>query len=37
MEHEKNHVKITQGAEKDLNEIIDYIAQNNPRTALNII
>ncbi|MDR0473143.1 MAG: type II toxin-antitoxin system RelE/ParE family toxin [Treponema sp.] len=32
-EYEKYHVKITQGAEKDLNEIIDYIAQNNPRTA----
>jgi plasmid stabilization system protein ParE len=36
-EYVKYHVKITQGAEKDLNEIIDYIAQSNPRTALIIM
>jgi len=27
-------VKVTQNAENDINEIIDYIAQNNPQTAL---
>ena len=36
-EYEKYHVKITQSAENDLNEIIDFIAQNNPRTATLII
>ena len=36
-EYEKYHVKITQGAEKDLDEIIEYIAQNNPRTAMQIM
>ncbi|MCL2765136.1 MAG: type II toxin-antitoxin system RelE/ParE family toxin [Treponema sp.] len=33
-EYEKYTVKITQNAENDINEIIDYIAQNNPQTAL---
>ena len=36
-EYEKYHVKMTQGAEKDFFEIIDFIAENNPRTALIII
>jgi len=36
-EFEKYIVKITQGAEDDLNEIIEYIFQNNPRTALIIM
>ena len=36
-EHEKYIVKITQNAENDLNEIINYISQNNPRTALVIM
>jgi plasmid stabilization system protein ParE len=35
--YEKYCVKITQGAEDDLNEIIEFIAQNNPRTAENIL
>ena len=30
-------VKMTQSAEDDLNEIIEYIYQNNPRTALMIM
>jgi len=33
-EFEKYSVKITQSAENDLNEIFEYINQNNPRTAL---
>jgi len=33
-EYKEYQVKVTQGAEKDLNEIIDFIAENNPRTAL---
>ncbi|MCL2793001.1 MAG: type II toxin-antitoxin system RelE/ParE family toxin [Spirochaetaceae bacterium] len=36
-EYEEYHVKLTQSAEKDLNEIIDFIAENNPRTALTIM
>ena len=36
-EYEKYNVKITQGAEEDLNEIIEFIAQNNPHTAENIL
>jgi len=36
-EHEKYHVKITQSAERDLDEIIEYIAQNNPSTAIQIM
>jgi len=36
-EHEEYNVKMTQGAEKDLSEIIDFIAENNPRTALTIM
>ena len=28
---------MTQGAEKDLNEIIDFIAENDPRTTLTIM
>ena len=36
-EYKEYHVKITQSAEKDLNEIIDFIAENNPRTALIIM
>jgi plasmid stabilization system protein ParE len=30
-------VKMTLGSENDLNEIIEYIAKNNPRTALVIM
>jgi toxin ParE1/3/4 len=37
MGSEKHHVKITQGAENDLNEIIVFIAQNNPGTAMLIM
>jgi toxin ParE1/3/4 len=34
----KNYtVNITRNAENDLNEIIGYISQNNPRTALKIL
>jgi plasmid stabilization system protein ParE len=33
-DYKKYIVKITQNAENDLNEIVEYIAQNNPRTAL---
>jgi len=33
-EYKKYIVKITQNAENDINEIVDYIAQNNPQTAL---
>ena len=36
-EYKKYHVKMTQSAENDLNEIIDFIAQNNPRTAILIM
>ena len=36
-EYEKYRVKITIGAERDLDEIIEYIAQNNPRTAMIIV
>jgi len=35
--HEKYIVNITQNAEKDLEEIIAYIAQNNPQTAIKIM
>ena len=34
---EKFFVDITQNAEDDLNEIIMFIAQNNPQTALKIM
>ena len=33
-EYEEYIVKVTQNAENDINEIIDYISQNNPQTAL---
>jgi addiction module RelE/StbE family toxin len=33
----KYNVSITQNAENDLNEIIEYISQNNPQTALKIL
>ena len=36
-EYKKFIVKITQNAENDLNEIMNYISQNNPRTALVIM
>jgi len=36
-EHEKYLVNITENAENDLNEIISFIAQNNPQTALKIL
>ena len=36
-EYEEYHVKMTQGAEKDLIEIIDFISENNPITALTIM
>ena len=36
-EIEKYYVNMTQNAEDDLNEIIEYIAQNNPQTALKIM
>ena len=36
-EYEKYIIKITRNAENDLNEILDYISQNNPRTALVIM
>ena len=36
-EYEKYVVKITQNAENDLNEIVNFILQNNPRTALVIM
>ena len=32
--YEKYNVDIAQNAEDDLNEIINFIAQNNPQTAL---
>lgn len=36
-EHEVYDVRMTQSAEKDLNEIIEFIAQNNPQTAIKIM
>jgi toxin ParE1/3/4 len=36
-EHEKYLVNMTQNTENDLNEIILFIAQNNPQTALKIL
>jgi plasmid stabilization system protein ParE len=36
-EYEKFVVNITQNAENDLNEIILFIAQNNPQTAIKIM
>jgi addiction module RelE/StbE family toxin len=36
-EMEKHTVNITQNAENDLNEIVEYISQNNPQTALKIL
>jgi addiction module RelE/StbE family toxin len=36
-EIKKYTVNITRNAENDLNEIIGYISQNNPRTALKIL
>jgi len=36
-EHEKYIVNITQNAENDLDEIITYIAQNNPQIAIKIM
>ena len=37
IEYEKYVVNITQNAENDLNEIILFIAQNNPQTAIKIM
>jgi len=34
---EKYAVKMTQQAEDDLNEIITFIAKNNPQTAIKIL
>ena len=36
-EYKKYVVKITQNAENDLHEIINYFSQNNPQTALVIM
>jgi addiction module RelE/StbE family toxin len=36
-EPEKYIVNMTQNAENDLNEIVMFIAQNNPQTALKIM
>jgi len=36
-EHEKYLVNMTQNAENDLNEIIMFIAQNNPQNAMKIM
>jgi addiction module RelE/StbE family toxin len=36
-EHEKYLVNITKNAEDDLNEIIQFIAQNNPQNAIKIM
>jgi plasmid stabilization system protein ParE len=36
-EYETYNVNITQNAEDDLNEIIMYIAKNNPQNALSIM
>jgi hypothetical protein len=33
-EYEEYTVKMTQGSENDLNEIIEYIAKNNPHTTM---
>jgi len=33
----KHVVRMTRSAENDLNEIVEYIYQNNPRTALIIM
>ena len=35
--YKKYNVNITQNAENDLNEIVTYIGQNNPQTALKIM
>jgi len=35
--HEKYLVNMTQNAENDLNEIIMFIAQNNPQNAMKIM
>ena len=37
MEYAKYVVNITQNAENDLNEIIFFIAQKNPQTAIKIM
>ena len=37
IEHEEFEVIMTQSAINDLNEIINFIAQNNPATALTIM
>jgi addiction module RelE/StbE family toxin len=36
-EHEKYLVNMSKNAEDDLNEIILFISQNNPQTALKIL
>jgi plasmid stabilization system protein ParE len=36
LDFEEFTVKLSQNAEKELNEIISFIAKNNPRTALEI-
>jgi len=36
-DHGKYTVNMTQNAENDLNEIIMFISQNNPQTALKIM
>jgi addiction module RelE/StbE family toxin len=35
--HEKYNVNLARSAENDLNEIILFIAQNNPQTAIKIM
>jgi len=37
MKVEKYTVKMTQHAEDDLNEIITFIAKNNPQTAIKVL
>ncbi|HCC37658.1 MAG TPA: plasmid stabilization protein, partial [Treponema sp.] len=37
IEYELYEVKMTQNAERDLIEIIEFIAQNNPQTAIKIM
>jgi len=37
IEYDKYVIKITQNAENDLNEIVNFISENNPRTALVIV